>query len=211
FDGTLVFWHLEAKQSGMVARFLPSYLQSLEKLFCAKQLYAGYISLPKSRELVNVMKVALDAGWVSDDISVSITDKTLVHSVDALIASFFLREGERTVCFKSNAAIVSLYPTHLQPYFFYMATAHEIVRIEIPAWIATDVQEARLDRVAQLIFDQIQKGKGYPVVLAEAHEQAVIQQADRDFFYRMVADYSAQKNQGIVGSQKQHKKKYKTV
>ena len=70
---------------------------------------------------------------------------------------------------------------HLVPHFFYMDVGAEIVRIEIPAWIARD--EQKINTVAQIILNQSIKGRGYPVALAEAHEQAVVKGPDREFFY----------------------------
>jgi len=74
-----------------------------------------------------------------------------------------------------------LYPDALHPHFFYLHVGDEIGRVEIPGWIAAD--EILVNHVASLILDQSIKGAGYPVALAEAHEQAVVKGPDRDFFY----------------------------
>ena len=36
-----------------------------------------------------------------------------------------------------------------------------------------------MDKVHSLVLSQVQKGNGYPKVLIESHEQAVISQSDR--------------------------------
>ena len=43
-----------------------------------------------------------------------------------------------------------------------------------------------LELVHAVVYDQAQKGRGYPVALAEAHEQAVVRGAERELFYEML-------------------------
>ena len=50
-----------------------------------------------------------------------------------------------------------------------------------------------------IIFDQTVKGGGYPVALTEAHEQAVVREADRLYFYQMLAA-----EQGITTSSRKY-------
>jgi NurA domain len=184
FDGSLVFWNLEAKDSHLSDLFLSTYLATLYQLYQCRALYAGYISLPKSRELVNLVRLALCNFNVEDTHLYAVVDPV----VDATMASFFLAAHMRTAVFCNNAAISRLYPDALRPHFFYLHVGTEIGRVEIPGWIAAD--EALVNQIASLILDQSIKGAGYPVVLAEAHEQAVVKGPDRDFFYHALSKES---------------------
>jgi len=60
----------------------------------------------------------------------------------------------------------------------------EIARVEIPQWVARD--EDLLNLTHTLVFDQCQRGQGYPVALSEAHEQAVVTMVDRENFWQVV-------------------------
>lgn len=168
FDGSLIFWHLENQAMTLQPRFLASYLTILSQLADDRIIHAGYISLPKSRELLKFFG----------------TDDALRYLVDTDIAELFLKPNQRTRIFASDAHIGEQYPARLKPYFFYLHTGREIARVEIPAWIAQE--ESMVDTLAAQIMDQISKGDGYPISLAEAHEQAVIKGADRDFFYQFL-------------------------
>ena len=53
------------------------------------------------------------------------------------------------------------------------------MRLEIPEWAKTYEEQ-----IHSLVWDQCRKGKGYPITLSEAHEQAVIRGPDRELFYR---------------------------
>jgi hypothetical protein len=56
--------------------------------------------------------------------------------------------------------------------------------VEIPRWVAEN--EELLDLTHALVLDQCRRGQGYPVALAEAHEQAVVTGANKEEFWRLV-------------------------
>lgn len=179
-DGALVFWHLVAKDEDLKERFLPRYYQLLEQYRMQKRLMASYISQPKSREVSNLLRLKL----ADFDSSAVEKYKVIDRINDAIIFSSFLQPGQRSIVFGSRAQIGLNHPEHVRTHFFYLHNGVEIGRVEIPAWIAAD--EALVNWIAALVLDQCTKGQGYPVVLAEAHEQAVVKGPDRDFFYHLL-------------------------
>jgi hypothetical protein len=60
----------------------------------------------------------------------------------------------------------------------------EIARIEVPMWVAEDSK--MLDQALGLMLAQVQKGYGYPVAIAEAHNQAVVRGGDRNHFFALL-------------------------
>lgn len=201
FDGSLIFWHLASQSSDLKESYMNRYLAIMYQLYQKRILHGGYISLPKSKELVNLIRIELCNFMIEGCIDYKQVD----HIVDSTVAGFFLKSGQRTTVFKSNALICNQYPPLLIPYFFYMHVGHEIARIEIPTWIAQDEQYVSL--IAQIMFDQATKGGGYPVALAEAHEQAVVKGPDREFFYQMLQKLAIDHKQQQHISQKSSKKR----
>ena len=201
FDGSLIFWHLQSKESQIKDYFMLHYIQALDAFYQHAIPIAGYISLPKSKELVNLLRLALCNFKISECEDFHKLD----HIVDTTIARFYLKSGERTGVFANHSPIVQYYPDHLKPYFFYADLGYEIGRIEIPAWIAHD--DVLIDTVSRCIYDQVLKGYGYPVVLAEAHEQAVVKGPDREFFYHLIQKLSVESSKNISISQKSQKKR----
>ena len=53
FDGSLIFWHLASGSSLLKEYYLGRYLGLMHQLYQGRVLHGGYISLPKSKELVN--------------------------------------------------------------------------------------------------------------------------------------------------------------
>ena len=201
FDGSLIFWHLESKENNLKELFLNKYLSLLDQLYKNNILCAGYISLPKSKELVNLIRVELCKFKLEGCKELEAVN----HLVDASIARFFLKPHSRSIVFKSNAKIGASYAPHLVPHFFYIDVGAEIARIEIPAWIAQD--EQKITTVAQIILNQSIKGMGYPVALAESHEQAVVKGPDREFFYHLIIKLGIERKRQLSSSQKSMKKR----
>jgi len=200
-DGSLVFWHLESKGPYLREKFMGSYLHALQQLYIHKILNAGYISLPKSKELVNIIRLEL----CNFEPNECIAQKQVRHILDTAVARFYLEKYMRSNVFKSTATICNYYPDHLKPYFFYLDVGSEIARIEVPQWIAED--EQLVDCVASIMLDQAVKGQGYPIALAESHEQAVVKGPDREFFYHMINKIGVKQKRARLISQKSAKKR----
>lgn len=205
FDGSLIFFHLDAKEMELKDSFLDYYCNVLEKFYQNKMLIAGYMSLPRTKELINLCKLEL-AQFDSENLELtSVIDRL----TDVDIADLYLNLNQRSIVFKSRAPISYLYPAHLQPYFCYLHVGSEIVRLEFPAWIA--LSDDLVNQVCSIALDQALKGRGYPVCLFEAHEQAVIKSPDRDFFYKMVEKLSQKQAKSYLISQKSIKKHHPIV
>ena len=209
-DGSLIFWHLEGKQQEVKDLFLNCYLSYLNKFYENNILIAGYISFPKSRELVNLIRLGLCRFTCADCIAChsqyeTFPCKEVDSLIDTQVVKFFLKPCERTTIFYSKSKIVQYYPEPLRPCFFYLNVGQEIARIEVPAWIAKNKEH--LDFICKAAVDQSEKGHGYPVVLAESHEQAVVKGADRDFFHHLIQKVGIDKKRRFFVSQKSLKKR----
>ncbi len=201
FDGSLIFWHLSSKDSGVRDQFLNAYLALLDELYHEKTVICWYISMPKSKELMSLVRLYL--------CDFDVEKKELYESVDAVIDSGImysvLEPYTRSIVFSNHSSISAYYPGHLRPFFFYLHTGNEIGRVEIPSWIAQD--EKMVDFIAQIVIDQCIKGGGYPVALAEAHEQAVVKGPDREFFYHFLQKMGMERNHTQSISRKSLKKR----
>jgi hypothetical protein len=127
---------------------------------------------------------------------------------DQLLFSKTLREGERSAVFGSRSSILERYGGH-RICFCYVHVGTEIARLEFPVWVADD--RKRLDLLHACAYDQAQKGGGYPVTLAEAHQQAVVRAQDREAFYAMLKDAWVSHELGARVSRKQLGKRSMSV
>lgn len=189
FDGSLIFWHLTSRA---VERdpFFRAYCTILESYARQSLVTAWYTSLPQGRDLVNLVRAAF-----GDEVGESY--KTVV---DADLLAGWLQPNHRTAVFFSGAEIAAHYPAVVRPAFFYLNTGDEIARVEVPAWIAES--PTLCDQIAGLTLDQCAKGQGYPISLAEAHEQAVVRSADRELFFSCARQALEAGGQGLAISRK---------
>ena len=205
FDGSLIFWHLEAKEAALKQYFLQAYCQLLEQFQALNIPIMGYISLPKSKDIVQIVRAHMT------DFSPSLTERTqkIPHTIDTGLCYFFLEPGQRTILFESHTPITAHYPPALRPWFCYYATAYETVRLEFPYYVACDSD--LLERCIAIVADQVMKGNGYPISTAEAHVQAVVKGPDREFFYHAVEKYSVDQKKRLLMSQKSLKKRKMSI
>ena len=91
--------------------------------------------------------------------------------------------------------------------FFYLRTEEEIGRVEIPDWVAAD--EALLALAHSLVVEQCRLGPGYPVALKEAHEQAVVTGADRQYFIELVEAALTDNSLPVYSSEKNISKRFR--
>jgi hypothetical protein len=94
-----------------------------------------------------------------------------------------LQPGQRSPLFRSSARILDLYDAH-RIYFCYVHVGTEVARVEVPEWVAQN--SSLLNQSLSLTLAQVHKGFGYPVALAEAHNQAVVRGGDRVRFFALL-------------------------
>lgn len=69
--------------------------------------------------------------------------------------------------------------------FTYVNVGKEIARLEFPRWLADD--KKLLNSAIGVAIAQSDKGSGYPICIAEAHNMAVVRAADRTKFFDLIA------------------------
>ncbi|MCY3637679.1 MAG: DNA double-strand break repair nuclease NurA [Chloroflexi bacterium] len=212
-DGSLILFGMHRHPPFVVRNLVEEgyvvLLDELRQLSLERPLaIASYISLPRSMEVVNALRLAVCPYPVADcdrecgvkRIGERPCDLEVGDVLDRLLFDDLLGLGERTAAFGSNAAIVrDRYGGHGVS-FFYVKTEEEIGRVEVPDWVAED--EALLGVVHSLVVEQCRLGPGYPVALKEAHEQAVVTGADRQYFVALIEDALEQQGLPVYSSEK---------
>ena len=223
-DGTLVLWELggdrypayvrsQLMDNGVLAALARLRTMAQKKPIAA----ASYISLPNSSEVANLLRLALcDYDPLGDcqrhcrafipgdrhcDAVNDFTDRDLFART--------LAPGERSALFASRSSVVrDSYGDH-KVHFFYVNVEEEIGRVEVAGWVADN--PALLELTHTLVIDNARRGGGYPVVLQEAHEQAVVTGADREAFSAMVERALEGQRLPVYTSQKQRSKRMRYV
>lgn len=194
-DGCLI--QHEFKESEVGSFFEQRYIAFLYALYQQHIPAAWYISAPRYKEVMRILYAHL--GY--DKKKYQIIDQV----TDALLMARILRPSERSTIFFYQEPRLQKIPFAALPCFFYMHVGSEVVRVELPMYVAMNDQYCSL--IGALLLDQVHKGQGYPIALAEAHEQAVVDTQDRTFFYTALDMLGSHYNKKLMLTPKQIKKK----
>jgi len=222
-DGTLIMW-------GLAGRAYPEYVRTellrngfllaLDRIRDVSEksslALASYISLPRSTEVVNALRIAICPHDPPDcdrhcprsspssqrecDVVAGIRDRDLFGAL--------LESGERSSIFISGSSVVKGYYGDHEIRFFYLKAGDEIGRVEFPRWVE---ERGLVDLVHTVILDQCRRGHGYPVALSESHEQAIVTAADRDQFRHLVELALAEHHLSAATSEKDRSKRTRWV
>lgn len=202
-DGSLILFTLfsAAREQAVRDWVLTDFLGALDALYERGIPVASYISYPSGDEALDALRIgvcdfpslgrAIDCAachtWCKErpeerpapacDIIPFVPDRYLYEHI------VMLEPGQRSATFASRSPILKDYGHHAI-HFFFLHTGTEIARVEVPSWVVDD--RTQLDLVHAVLYDQCRRGRGYPPALQEAHEQAVIQAADRRVVEQLV-------------------------
>ncbi|MEO0967275.1 MAG: DNA double-strand break repair nuclease NurA [Cyanobacteria bacterium J06639_18] len=188
-DGSLIYWFLDQLPFDAKEQILPPILEAWERLREAKIPLMGYLSASRSIEGMNFLRLLACPHNTPDCVSFcpnqmeKLPCKAFETLRDTTLWSTQLKPGQRSPLWRSNSRILDLYDEQ-RIYFCYVHVGAEIARIEVPAWVAKNT--AMFNLALGLMLAQVQKGYGYPVAIAEAHNQAVVRGGDRSRFFALL-------------------------
>jgi len=197
-DGSLIYWFLETLPSEACDRILPPILEAWEQLRLAGIPLVGYLSASRSSDATHFLRFQAcpkpepnclthcpNKGISEGGIELNRAPCQKFEPLrDVTLWSVLLEPGRRGNLWRSSSPILSDYGDRHHIYFCYVHVGTEIARLEMPAWVAEDAK--LLETTLSLVVAQVQKGYGYPVTLAEAHNQAVVRGGDRHRFFSIL-------------------------
>jgi hypothetical protein len=188
-DGSLIYWFLEDLPLDARDRILPPILEAWQQLKQAKIPLIGYLSASRHIDATNFLRLlacphpAPDCKSYCPDQLEKLPCQLFDTLRDTTLWLTQLQPGQRGPLWRSNNRILELYEEQ-SIYFCYVHVGSEIARIEFPSWVAQDT--TMLDQALGLMLAQVQKGYGYPVAIAEAHNQAVVRGGDKTRFFALL-------------------------
>lgn len=182
------------------------YIARLNELQTHGAIIAAYIDRPRGSAVLALLHLAgLEPGQITEDVLRNSPFRMLTDP--DLFAD--LPPGHRTAIFNQRAkGNIDYARDGHAVHFFYLNTgpadAPNVVRVEIPGWVAKNPQ--KLNALHAVLLKQAAITAGYPYVLARAHELAIIAPDEREALETMLA-VSLRRNGVPVGvSRKQANK-----
>jgi hypothetical protein len=202
-DNSLVLWGLAGRRFdeyvkiALLQEYFAYHAQIQELNQSHPLALAGYISRPDGAQVVNTLRLAVCAPATCRHCLARFApaEPGCPHLAGLRDRELFARllraPGQRSALFQSTGPTVRENAYNRELYFFYLHTGEEIARVELPAWVARSPE--RLDLAHAALAQQLRHGQGYPQALMEAHEQAVVDGADRAQFWYLIEQMLAER------------------
>ncbi|RZM75437.1 DNA double-strand break repair nuclease NurA [Leptolyngbya iicbica] len=188
-DGSLIYWFLEEMPREARDRILPPILEAWDRLQAQRIPLVGYISASRSGEALNFLRLQSCPFEVPDCLTHCAEERDRAPCQvfsplrDVALEATVLESGQRGPLWRSSVSILEDYGAH-HIYFCYVNVGTEVARVEMPEWVA--LSPPLRDSALEMVITQVQKGYGYPIALAEAHNQAVVRGGDRTRFFALL-------------------------
>ena len=191
-DGPLELWvGRENEPEGKeYEKHFQEYLAALRQLHAMGASAAGYIDRPRGDLLVRLLQVAL---LPFDELDKAGREYQPLRGIsDAELFKEILAPEERSALFGIQSRTTGKYTADLALNFFYLNVGCDgkhpnLVRVEVPAWVAENVQMLN-DLHAVLVQQcQILGNRTYPYLLHRSHEVAVVTYDEKSQLENMIA------------------------
>lgn len=191
-DGRLISWNrTESARRDLLAFSAPHFEEAFKTGKLNGIPVAGYVSGSRTSLVINMLRAKGCIKSVMNCVNCECKDKRDVECNylegvrDTTLFSDVLKIGERSCHFYGG---INKFTSDTSPMFrigfFYVNVGSEIARVEAPEYVLESMELINLLHWA--VFDQAQKGLGYPVALQEAHHFAVIKGEDKERFYHLL-------------------------
>jgi hypothetical protein len=184
-DGTLSTTHL-SNSGALTCELLKVHSDAMKTFYGRGQLIVAYMSAPRTKDISKVARSLFCSKKQCKGACELEECKILGESNDSELFESFLPKPIEGFCY-SRSQIFKLKnkgdSEEQNISFFYLNVGIEFARVELPTWVESNAEKFEI--VCRVVCDQIRKGRGYPISLSLAHEQAVVKAAERKFFYEI--------------------------
>jgi len=190
-DGPLELWRTRETDSGDSSeqeKHLAKYQNILKQLESRRVMVAGYVDRPIFNLVIRLLELSLAS---QAELSNLRNFQPFRGVTDFDLFGTILQPQERSAVFYIQSLSSKYYKDELRIGFFYLNIGQPdypyLARVEIPAWVAEDLEA--LDDLHVTLLDQcnILEGHPYPYLLHRAHEIAKVSIQEKEQVDRMVA------------------------
>lgn len=187
-DGPVEVWGPKDGSSEAYRRTLETQLIILNKLQTRDVILAGVVDKPGANLVVRLLEIA---GMHVEELKDIRTNHSLRGVSDLWLFRQLLAAGRRSAVFGLQSSSRAHYKGGSALHFFYLNTSRDknanLVRVEIPAWVAQDEMKLNLLHAALISQSRILGARPYPYILHRAHEIAVVKFDDKKQVEQMLA------------------------
>jgi hypothetical protein len=173
-DGPVELWGGKDGGTETYRKSLDTHLQVMSQLQLKEVILAGFVEKPGANLVIRMLEVA---DLPVDELK-EIRKKNSLRGVSDRWLFSDLPPGARSAVFGLRSRSSAYYKGHLALHFFYLNTGSmdhpNVVRVEIPAWVAMNGSMLNLLHSSLIAQCRILGVRPYPYILHRAHEVAVV-------------------------------------
>lgn len=179
-DGPVEVWGPKDGSSEAYRQTVETHQVILSRLQDRNVTLGGVVDKPGANLVVRMLEIA----ELHDEEMKDVREKNKLRGVtDLWLFKNLLRPGERSAVFGLQSSSKSYYKGGMALHFFYLNTSRDehpnLVRVEIPAWVAQDENQLNMLHAALISQSRILGARAYPYILHRAHEIAVVNLKDK--------------------------------
>ncbi|MCJ7625759.1 MAG: DNA double-strand break repair nuclease NurA [Anaerolineaceae bacterium] len=186
-DGPLELYY-EARESPEFIKNLQKYLDALHSLKRMNAAAAGYVDRPRGDLVIRLLELMI---LDEEDLSQTGRQRPLQGVTDEELFREILEPGQRSAIFAIQSISAQKFAGALSLHFFYLNVGRvgypSLGRVEIPAWVASDMRLVNLLHSALVAQCQQMGSQPYPYALHRAHEIAVVSFDEKSKVQNMIA------------------------
>ncbi len=204
-DGTLIMSYLQEQSELIKKKYLDLMNEVLGGCKALRIPIVGIVSNSNAKELAETLWTAIEGRKPEEVMYKTITSDS--HLLMKELSQF----GDRTPLFRSARGILKRYKERIG--FMYVRTDNgPPLRVEVPLYASTqESDDPMLKWVWESILAQSAIGRGFPYILARAHEAAVIRGDDTKTFYHMVNHIITKYGGSYFESTKSRRKRFPII
>lgn len=186
-DGPVEVWGPKNGNNETYRNTVETHLVILSRLQDRNVILGGIVDKPGANLVVRMLEIAeLHVEELKD-----VRKKSNLRGVtDLWLFQKLLKPGERSAVFGLQSSSKAFYKGGLALHFFYLNTSRDehpnLVRVEIPAWVAEDEFMLNTLHAALISQSRILGARAYPYILHRAHEIAVVNFKDKQQVEQML-------------------------
>nr|MDO8086555.1 DNA double-strand break repair nuclease NurA [Candidatus Sigynarchaeum springense]MDO8116769.1 DNA double-strand break repair nuclease NurA [Candidatus Sigynarchaeota archaeon] len=152
--------------------------------------FLGFVDSSAAKDVVKMISLVNGKGMPEIKY---IPDAAILEYYFTHVQGTVLKPGDRTcafICDRGDAVYKTFYKAtgRLIGFFYIKLSSEHMARVEFPSWCLD--QPGLVDQIATVVLAECFAGAGYPHSVDQAHHACVIQNEDREKFYRLFQHFA---------------------
>ncbi|MBN2153633.1 MAG: DNA double-strand break repair nuclease NurA [Candidatus Lokiarchaeota archaeon] len=189
-DGSLIVSFTQELAPSMQKIYVSAIYKALDTSKLVGFPFIGFVDSSAAKDVVRMISLLNGKGMPEIKY---ISDAAILEYYFTRVQGKTLKPGDRTsafICDRADTVYKTSYKAtgRLVGFFYIKLSSENMARVEFPAWCLD--RPGLVDKMAEVVLAESFAGAGYPHSVDQAHHACVIQNDDREKFYRLFQHFA---------------------